>query len=114
MSSHRNKFTNITTTGFGTQSSQSGRRFYRKDGNVNIKKRGVGYIDRISWFHSLLELPRWQFWMWLCGIYLTINLIFAFIYKLIGTENLSGIEKVGNGARASHLTDLAEAFFFSV
>jgi len=107
MSKERKKLTNITTTGFGTQSSQSGRRFYRKDGTVNVIRKGQGFFDRMSLFHAMIAMPRWKFWSSLALSYISINLFFACIYYFIGVESLMGIE---GGSKAQHF---AEAFFFS-
>ena len=46
-------------TGFGTNASDYGGRFVNKDGNPNIEIRGVGFLERISWYHTMLALPTW-------------------------------------------------------
>ena len=48
-------------TGFGVNTKDYGGRFINKNGNANIEKRGIGYLERISWYHSMLALPRWKF-----------------------------------------------------
>ncbi len=95
------------TTGFGTKSEQSGGRFYRKDGSANIVRRGVTFWDQTSWYHTLISMPRWKFWLCLFSVYVSINLVFATIYFLIGIEHLEGVH------RGSALVHFAEAFFFS-
>src|SRR5215211_6742767 len=97
----------IRTTGFGDLSNQSGRRFYRKDGTVNLRKTGLGLFARMSSFHSMIAIPQWKFWTWLGGTYIIINLIIAVIYYYIGVEYLVGIDT------SSKAGDFAEAFFFS-
>src|SRR5215213_9741897 len=92
MAKEGKKFTNISTTGFGNRADQSGRRFYRKDGSVNVVHRGIGLLDRLSWFHAMIAMPRWKFYSTLCGVYIGINLIFAVVYYFIGVEYLSGIQ----------------------
>jgi inward rectifier potassium channel len=42
-------------TGFGSNSSDYGGRFLNKNGMPNIEKRGIGYFDRMSWYHTLLQ-----------------------------------------------------------
>ena len=92
MANGRNKFTSISTTGFGAQSKQSGGRFYRKDGKPNIRRKGVRFFDRLSWFHILLDMPHWKFWLVLFAIYIGINLGFGTIYYSIGIDQLNGIK----------------------
>lgn len=103
----KKQFTNIDTTGFGVRSSQSGRRLYKKDGSFNIKTKGLGFFDRLSIFHSMLTMPRWKFWLLLFSFFIGINLCFAFVYYLMGIDNLRGVHP------GSDLQGFAEAFFFS-
>ena len=94
-------------TGFGVNSSSYGGRFLNKDGKPNIEKRGVGYFERISWYHVLLEMPRWKFFATILLFYLVINLVFGFIYVLAGVNHLEGINA------HSGFEKFTEAFFFS-
>lgn len=107
MALQKRNFRSDPTTGFGSRGNNAGGRFYRKDGTVNVVRKGVRFFDQLSWYHTMLSIPRWQFWLELCGIYVVINLIFAFIYWLIGVEHLVGVDQ-GN-----ELGEFAEAFFFS-
>ncbi|MGE5519062.1 MAG: ion channel [Candidatus Dadabacteria bacterium] len=104
---NKKKFVNIDTTGFGIQAKSSASRMYNKDGTPNVIKKGVRLIDRLSWFHTLLSIPRWKFWIWLFSLFVGINLFFGLIYYLLGSENLIGI------AEGSELKKFAESFFFS-
>lgn len=101
------KFKSDPTTGFGAKGSDAGSRFYRKDGTVNIIRRGVSIFDQTSWYHTMLALPQWKFWLTLCSIYIAINLFFAAVYFFVGIEHLAGIE-IGSPAK-----NFVEAFFFS-
>lgn len=94
-------------TGFGVNSSDYGGRFIDKKGNPNIEKKGVGYFERLSWYHVLLAMPRWKFFLTICLFYLCINLVFSGIYYFLGPNEFGGT--VTN----SHLKQFAEAFFFS-
>lgn len=94
-------------TGFGTNASDYGGRFVNKDGQPNIEIRGVSFLNRISWYHTLLRLPRWKFLFIIFGFYILINFVFAFIYFAIGVENLSGINAV------SDMGKFGAAYFFS-
>ena len=94
-------------TGFGANAADYGGRFVNKDGNSNIEKRGVSIFERISWYHWMLNIKRWQFLGVIFIFFICINLFFAFLYDIIGLEHLSGIIK-GSGVR-----NFIEAFFFS-
>ena len=94
-------------TGFGTNTSDYGGRFVNKNGKPNIEKSGVSYFDRMSWYHTLLQLPLWKFLCLLLTFYAALNLIFAVIYFAIGVEHLEGIKA------DSTLEEFGEAYFFS-
>lgn len=94
-------------TGFGVNSSDYGGRFLNKNGHPNVEKRGVGYFEKISWYHVLLEMPRLKFLSIILIFYLVINLLFGFFYFLLGGDKLSGI--VDN----SSFKEFEETFFFS-
>jgi hypothetical protein len=94
-------------TGFGVNSNNTGGRFFNKDGNPNTIKRGVGLLDRYSWYHTLLGMKLWRFGFLLFSIYISINLVFAGIYYMIGIEHLAGVNS------GSSLKNFTEVFFFS-
>src|SRR6185295_16861369 len=94
-------------TGFGTNTSDYGGRFLNKDGKPNIEKRGIGFFERLSWYHTLLQLPAWKFLFLLLTFYVVMNFVFACIYFAIGVERLEGI-RAGNT-----LEEFGEAYFFS-
>lgn len=106
MAVHKN-FTSDPTTGFGTRGTDAGSRFYRKDGNVNVIRRGVNILNGVSWYHTMLALPRWKFWTILLCIYLLVNLFFGSVYYAVGVEKLAGIKPM------SPLENFGEALFFS-
>jgi inward rectifier potassium channel len=95
-------------SGFGVNSSDSGGRFVNRDGRPNVIKRGMSVLHRYSWFHTMLDLPRWKFLLFILLAYIIINMVFAGIYLLIGVEHLAGIE------RKDLFHNYAEAFFFSL
>ncbi|MEI9933759.1 MAG: ion channel [Ferruginibacter sp.] len=94
-------------TGFGVNASDNAGRFLNKDGSPNIEKRGVNLFERVSWFHTMLQLPRWKFFGIIFLFYIIINFIFASIYYIIGLQYLSGVNA------ASALGKFTEAYFFS-
>jgi Inward rectifier potassium channel C-terminal domain/Ion channel len=94
-------------TGFGTNSNSTGGRFINKDGKPNVIKKGVGILDRYSWYHTLLGMKPWRFGLLLFSIYIGMNLIFAGIYYLIGINHLRGVNT------GSPFKEFSEVFFFS-
>ena len=94
-------------TGFGVNSSDYGGRFLNKNGQPNIEKKGVGYFEKLSWYHVLLEMPRWKFFLTIVFFYLGVNLIFSTVYYFLGLQEFGGTKTL------SHFKQFAEAFFFS-
>ncbi len=94
-------------SGFGINTSDYGGRFVNKDGLANIEKRGISFLERISWFHTMLAIPRWKFLLLIFLFFIAINFIFACIYYLIGVEHLGGM------VTTSSLEQFGEAYFFS-
>lgn len=95
-------------TGFGTNANSYGGRFVNKDGSANIEKRGLPFMSRISWYHTMIGLPRWKFLFILFAFYIGVNFIFALIYYGIGVEYLDGIEPSGTA-----WVKFGKAYFFS-
>jgi inward rectifier potassium channel len=94
-------------TGFGTSTSSYGGRFVNKDGLPNIEKRGVAFFEKISWFHTMLQLKSVHFFSIIFLFYLIVNFLFALIFYLIGVEHLGGMNAV------NELEKFGEAYFFS-
>jgi len=94
-------------TGFGVNSSDYGGRFVNKNGKPNVEKKGVGYFEKISWYHILLDMSRGKFLLTIFLFYLFINLLFGGIYFLLGINKLGGI------VAHSRLQEFGEEFFFS-
>ena len=61
-------------TGFGANASDYGGRFVNKNGLPNIEKRGVNFFERISWFHSMLAIPRWKFFFLIFAFYIICHI----------------------------------------
>ena len=94
-------------TGFGTNSTSTGGRFINRDGRPNVIKRGVGILNRYSWYHTMLGMKAGKFLLLIFLIYITINLFFAGIYYLIGINHLAGVNS------GSPWKNFTEVFFFS-
>jgi inward rectifier potassium channel len=97
-----------TNSGFGTNASSYGGRFVNKSGNANVKKTGIGFLDSISWYHTMLNIPRWKFLVIIVLFYFLVNIFFASIYYIVGVENLKGITS------SSSMEKFGQAFFFSI
>lgn len=95
-------------SGFGTNASSYGGRFINKDGSANIQKTGMHFLRRISWYHTMIDMPRWKFLGILLSFYVGVNFIFACVYYLIGVEYLDGIDPNG-----SEWLKFGKAYFFS-
>lgn len=95
-------------TGFGTNANNYGGRFINKNGAANVEKRGMHFLNRISWYHTLIDLPRWKFMLILLMFYVAMNFVFATLYYAIGIENLNGIDASG-----SSWAQFGQAYFFS-
>ena len=94
-------------TGFGTQATNIGGRFVNKDGSFNLKKQGLPFFKRISFYSYLLELSWIKFLGVILLAYLFMNLFFTAIYLLIGYDQLQGFHSTTEWGR------IKEVFFFS-
>ncbi|MEO6253974.1 MAG: ion channel [Ferruginibacter sp.] len=94
-------------TGFGTNTTDYGGRFVNKEGKANIEIKGIPFLSRTSWYHTMLGLPGWKFLAIILSFYIVINFVFATIYYAIGVENLNGITS------ATELGKFGAAYFFS-
>lgn len=102
-----NKKRKFEDLGLDTKSGNSGYRALNKDGTFNVKKQNVAFFERLNVFHSLVTMSWTKFFAFLVMGYFVINLVFATLYVMIGTENLTGIQ--GNTLAQQFLG----AFFFS-
>ncbi|SDX50478.1 ion channel [Flavobacterium degerlachei] len=95
-------------TGFGTNANSYGGRFINKNGTANIEKRGIHVLQRISWYHTMIDMPAWRFMLIILSFYLGINFVFASVYYGIGIEHLDGI-----AGSDSEWVKFGQAYFFS-
>jgi inward rectifier potassium channel len=97
-----------SNTGFGTNATNYGGRFITKNGNANVRKTGISFLGSISWFHTMLTIPRWKFMIIVVLFYFLVNFIFASFYFWVGVEHLNGV------TANSKLDQFGQAFFFSI
>jgi inward rectifier potassium channel len=93
--------------GFGSNAKGKSARFVNKDGTFNVKRKGLTLVQNLHIYHALIEMSWTKFAMVTLSFYTLINLIFAFLYVLVGVEHLVGI--IGE----SFVEKFWEAFFFS-
>ena len=102
-----NPFSKINNdTGFGTSDNYGGR-FINRDGSFNIRKEGQGFWKRFSLFHSMLNLPLWQFIVVIFGFFIGINLLFTSIYLIMGADQFTGM------IATNRWQEIKEVYFFS-
>lgn len=95
---------NTENSGFGSNASG---RFINKDGLPNVRRTGVNVFNRLSWYHTMLNLSTFRFLSYLLISYILVNLAFAMIYYLIGVQHLTGIDK------SDPVNEFIDVFFFS-
>lgn len=96
-------------TGFSSRSDDgAGRFFSRTTNSANVVKRGVGLLNRFSWYHTLLNMRRGKFGLFLLSIYISANLVFAGIYYLIGIDHFGGVIE-----KSTPFNNFLTLFFFS-
>ena len=94
-------------TGFGNQPGQIGGRFMNKDGSFNLRKEGVSFLRRSSFYSYLLELSWLKFIGLILLFYLLVNMIFTVAYLVIGENQLQGLISTTFWGR------IREVFYFS-
>jgi inward rectifier potassium channel len=94
-------------TGFGANTHSNGGRFVNRDGSFNLRKQGGPFFERISVFHTLLNLSSWKFFTIIILFFICVNLLYTAVYFLIGTQQFTGM--------LSHTRwqEFKELYFFS-
>lgn len=73
----------------------------------NIRKTGIPFSERNSWYHTMLQMDRWKFLLVIFAVYIFVNLMFALLYLTIGVDHLAGMSV------STTMEKFGEAFFFS-
>jgi len=94
-------------TGFGMYSKDNTGRYYDKNGLPNVRKKGLGYFESMSWYHTMINLPTIYFLILIFVGFIGLNLLFTILYALIGIEHLVGIRQ------GTWFEEFMEIFFFS-
>lgn len=95
----------VKDPGFGYGSFKNAKKIINDDGSSNVihinKKRGLDDL-----YSHLIEIPWWQFFLFVFLVYTFINIVFAILYNIIGIEEIT--PSTGNLWK-----DLLNGFFFS-
>ena len=94
-------------TGFSNKADTGTNRFVNKDGSYNLRKTGLGIINRFSVFQFMLTIPRWKFIGIILLFFTVMNLGFTCIYYVVGADGLQGM------MATSAWVKFKEIFFFS-
>ncbi len=97
----------VKNLGIGSKDLSKSKRIINKDGSFNVRKTGLGFAESFRFYHYLVSVSWPKFFFIVSMGYVAVNLIFASIYYLIGTEHLIGI------IAGTELEKFMEAFFFS-
>ena len=98
----------VFDTGFGTNATTNGKRFLNKDGHARVKRVGLSFLEKNSWYHTLLNMPYWKSLLLLMFFFIGINFVFAALYYVIGIDHLNGIS-----SEESKWVQFGQAYFFS-
>lgn len=101
----RNRTQGEDDLGFGTRLTGTTGRLINPDGSFNIRRTGRITLTPYQW---MLELTWTEFFLFITLAYCLINSFFAFLFMLIGMDNLIGVPD------GTLIMDFAHAFFFSV
>ncbi len=93
--------------GFGTKTSTQKKRLINKNGSFNINRIEISRWSSLSVYHALVKMSWRKFNFFVFLYFVIINLFFASLYYLTGTEGLKGIEATTESDK------FLEAFFFS-
>jgi len=93
--------------GFGAVVTRESRlRLLNRDGTFNVRRRGLGFFESLSAYHTLLTMSWPHFLVLVVAAYFAANMVFAGAYLVCGPGALMG-PLVGDSR-------WLQAFFFSV
>ncbi len=97
----------LNDSGFSHIPRKQGERLINKNGTSNVKKEGLSFVERFSMYHALTSMNWRVFFLCLFLCFIAINIIFAFIYLLIGIKGIGGIEML------TFKSSFLKSFYFS-
>ncbi|WP_317897419.1 ion channel [Aurantibacillus circumpalustris] len=95
--------------GFGSKNYKNPVRFLNKDGSVNVRRTGLGWINNTDIYHSLISASLLKLILLIISSYILINIFFAFVYYSIGASHFGGLE----AETGSEFQKFMGLFFFS-
>jgi inward rectifier potassium channel len=101
------KFNPENDLGFGTKAVTKNQRLLNQDGSINIRRKGLPFLNTADNYHKLITMRWTRFWLLVLLGYFIVNVVFACIYMAVGINTLIGSQ--GHTAW-EHFWD---AFFFS-
>jgi inward rectifier potassium channel len=107
MAIHTRKINPEDDLGFGSQPVIKNQPLVNKDGSPNVRRIGLPRFNTANNYHTLITMSWTKFWLLVLSGYLTLNIIFAFIYFSIGPQGLTAT------SGASTFNRFMDAFFFS-
>jgi inward rectifier potassium channel len=107
MAIHTRKINPEDDLGFGSQPVIKNQPLVNKDGSPNVRRIGLPFFNTANNYHTLITMSWTKFWLLVLSGYLTLNIIFAFIYFSIGPQGLTAT------SGASTFNRFMDAFFFS-
>ncbi len=97
----------VENTGFVSNENVLTGRYINNNGSLNVDLLGINRFQKFSIYHYLLMLPLWRLLLMIVLFYSVINLLFAFIYVIMGIHHLQGV------ISKNFIEDFVEAYFFS-
>lgn len=95
--------------GFGSKNYNESVRFLNRNGKINVKRSGMGWINNTDLYHSMISASVGQLILLIISSYIAINFLFAGVYYLVGVEHFGGLD-VENTSEWNKYLGL---FFFS-
>ncbi len=74
--------------GIGRVQAEQSSRFLNKDGSFNTRRMGLGLLESLNPFYALISMPWTKFFSMLTLAFVGINIFFALLYVLCGTDAL--------------------------
>jgi len=95
--------------GFGSVvSRESQQRLVNRDGSFNVQRKGLSFWSSFTFYHALLTMPWWKFFLAAASWYFLANAAFALAYLACGPDAL------GSDVTGMESHTFWRAFFFSV
>lgn len=94
--------------GFGKSSSTVNARFINKNGDINVKRKGLPFFRPYDFYHALITVSWIKFLVLISCSFFFTNLLFAAFYSYLESVSLSSVDE------SSSIQKFWDSFFFSV